>query len=136
VRVISQKKLREFWDNPRHAGSEQCLRAWYQVVKNADWTRFADVRNTYGTADLVGNKVVFDVGGNKYRLIAVIDYESHKLFVRFVLTHEEYDTGQWKGDTFGEDWKPRSREKLDRSKPQGTKRRVGKQSRRKGRRNE
>lgn len=136
MRVISQKKLREFWNNPRHAGSEQSLRAWYQTVKNADWAHFADVRNTCGTADLVGNKVIFDVGGNKYRLIAVIDYESHKLFVRFVLTHEEYDAEQWKGDSFGADWKPQNREKLDRPKPQGPKRRVGKQSRRKGRRNQ
>jgi len=134
VRVISPKKLRLFWSNPRHAGSETPLRAWYQVVKSADWTCFADVRTTYHSADLVGNKVVFNVGGNKYRLIAVIDYEGHKLFVRFVLTHEEYDTGQWKSDTFGEDWKPRSREKLAPPTPRGAKNRTDQRSRRKGRR--
>lgn len=111
MRVISPKKLRLFWREPRHAGAETVLRAWYQIVKAADWTCFADVRNTYNSADLVGNKVVFNVGGNKYRLITAIDYENHKLFIRFVLTHEEYDSGWWKSDTFGEDWKPRSRRK-------------------------
>jgi mRNA interferase HigB len=134
VRVISQKKLRLFWSDPRYAGSETSLRAWYQVVKAADWTCFADVRRRYYSADLVGNKVVFNVGGNKYRVIAVIDYESHKLFVRFVLTHEEYDTARWKRDTWGEDWKPRSRQKPTLPAPQGAKGRVGQQSRRKGRR--
>lgn len=109
MRVITRKKLRLFWTNPRNADSKTTLCAWYQVVKTADWTCFADVRNTYGTADLVGNKVVFNVGGNKYRIIAVIDYEGHKLFIRFVLGHEDYDKGHWKNDTFGENWKPRDR---------------------------
>jgi mRNA interferase HigB len=134
VRVISLKKLRLFWTDPRNAGSEIPLRAWYQVVKAANWTCFADVRKTYNSADLVGNKVVFNIGGNKYRLIAVIDYDNHKLFVRFVLTHEEYDKGQWKGDTFGEDWKPRSRDKPARPTPTEAKKRVRQPSRRKGRR--
>jgi mRNA interferase HigB len=105
MRVISIKKLREFWSNAHQA--ESPLRTWYQCVKAADWTCFADVRNTYSTADLVGNKVVFDIGGNKYRLIGVIDYERHKVFIRQILDHKEYDKGQWKKDAFGEDWKPR-----------------------------
>lgn len=116
MRAISPKKLRLFWSDPRNAGSETPLRAWNQVVKAADWTCFADVRKTYNSVDLVGNKVVFNVGGNKYRVIAVIDHEGHKLFVRFVLTHEEYDTGRWRSDTFGEDWKPRRRRKRRRKK--------------------
>jgi len=107
VRVISLKKLRGFWENSRNPGAESPLRAWYQVAKAADWTCFADVRETYSAADAVGNKVVFDIGGNKYRLIAVIDYEGHKVFVRHVLDHKEYDKGRWKKDTFGEDWQPR-----------------------------
>ncbi|HWG47640.1 MAG TPA: type II toxin-antitoxin system HigB family toxin [Gemmataceae bacterium] len=108
MRLISIKKLRLFWANPRNPDSESSLRAWYQVVKAADWTCFADVRNTYNTADLVGNKVVFNIGGNKYRLVAVIDYEGHKVFVRYILNHEDYDQGHWKNDTFGQDWKARS----------------------------
>jgi mRNA interferase HigB len=105
MRVISLKKLREFWSSPGRRDAEGPLRAWYQVVRVADWTCFADVRETYRTADLVGRKVVFNIGGNRYRLVAVIHYEAHKVFVRHVLTHAEYDSGRWKDDTFGEDWK-------------------------------
>jgi mRNA interferase HigB len=134
MRVISIKKLRLFWTDPRNPGSESCLRQWYQVAKAADWTCFADVRGTYNSADLVGNKVVFNIGGNKYRLIAVIDYENHKLFVRFVLTHEDYDTGHWRRDTFGEDWKPPSQEKGTSATPKSAKSRTVQPSRRKDRR--
>jgi mRNA interferase HigB len=121
MRVISVKKLREFWEDPQNRGAESPLRAWYQTVRAADWTCFADVRQTYATADLVGNKVVFDIGGNKYRLIAVIDYEGHKVFVRHVLTHKDYDKGQWKKDTFGENWVPRAPRKPDEAVPKAEK---------------
>lgn len=104
MRVISLKKLRSFWQDPRNANAEVPLRAWYRVVRHADWKNFADVKATYNATDQTGNKVIFDVGGNKFRLIAVIDYERHKLFVRHVLTHKEYETGNWKKDTFGTDW--------------------------------
>jgi mRNA interferase HigB len=103
MHVISQRKLREFW--AEHARAEEPLRSWYRVASEARWQNPNEVKQTYNTVDCVGRKVVFDVGGNKYRLIAVIDYERHKLFIRFVLTHEEYDKGQWKKDSFGEDWK-------------------------------
>jgi mRNA interferase HigB len=86
VRVISLKKLREFWSEPNKRDAETPLRAWNQTVLSADWTCFADVRKTYAAADPVGNKVVFDIGGNKYRLIAVVDYQRHKVFVRDVLS--------------------------------------------------
>jgi mRNA interferase HigB len=109
MRVISFKKLREFWEHPHTPDAESALRTWYQTVRAADWTCFADVRQTYRTADVVGNKIVFDIGGNKYRLIAVIDYEGHKVFIRHVLAHKDYDKGLWRKDTFGEDWKPRPR---------------------------
>lgn len=136
MRVISQKKLRVFWTDPDHPDSEIPLRAWYQVARAADWTCFADIRGTYGTADLVGNKVVFNVGGNKFRVIAVIDYEGHKVFVRFVLDHEEYDKGQWKSDPFGRGWKPRPPKPEDTAPPSEVKgRRAGAaQSRRRKRR--
>jgi mRNA interferase HigB len=120
VRVISVKKLRAFWEDSRNGAAESPLRAWVQVVKAADWSCFADVRLTYSAADAVGNKIIFDIGGNKYRLIAVIDYEGHKVFVRHVLTHKDYDKRQWKEDTFGEDWKPRPK-KEEAQKPGGKK---------------
>jgi Uncharacterized protein conserved in bacteria len=96
MRIISKKKLREFWDKDPKAKSP--LEAWYQIAKHAEWESFADVRKAFNTADRVGRFVVFDIGGNKYRLIAVIHFNRGKLFVRHVLTHAEYDKGKWKKD--------------------------------------
>jgi mRNA interferase HigB len=106
MRVISEKKLREFWQAPGNAAAETPLRAWAQFVRRANWQRFADIKATYNAVDKEkgGPRVIFDIGGNKYRLIAVIDYERHKVFVRFALTHKEYDKEKWKTDTFGTDW--------------------------------
>src|ERR1043166_1538315 len=94
MHVISKKKLREFWEREPRARSP--LDAWYQVTKRPEWRIFAEVRQTFNSADAVGKFVVFDIGGNKYRLIAVIHYNRGKVFVRHVLTHAEYDEGKWK----------------------------------------
>ena len=94
--VISKKKLREFWE--QHPRAKAALEAWYQVAKSAEWENFADVRGTFNTADQVDRFTVFDIGGNKYRLIAVIHFNRGKLYVRDVLTHAEYDEGKWKDD--------------------------------------
>lgn len=75
-------------------------RAWYTVAKSANWERFSDVKATYHSADRVGAKTVFDIGGNKYRIIAVIDYDGQKVFIRYVLNHSDYDKGAWKKDEF------------------------------------
>jgi len=96
MHLISKKKLREFWEE--YPKSRSPLEAWYQVAKHAEWENFAEVRRSFNTADGVGKFVVFDIGGNKYRLIAVIHYNRGKLFVRHVLTHAEYDEGKWKED--------------------------------------
>jgi mRNA interferase HigB len=96
MHVISKKKLREFWEE--HVRAQAPLEQWYQVARNAEWETFADVRKTFDTADQVGKFTVFDIGGNKYRLIAVIHFNRGKLFVRHVLTHAEYDEGKWKYD--------------------------------------
>lgn len=94
MHIISKKKLREFWEE--HPRAQAPLEAWYQVVKNAEWKAFSDVRKTFNTADQVGKFTVFDIGGNKFRLIAVIHFNRGKVFVRHVLTHAEYDEGKWK----------------------------------------
>lgn len=96
MHVISKKRLRDFWD--RHPKAKVPLEAWYQVAKHAEWENFADVRLTFNTADIVGHFVVFDIGGNKYRLIAAIHFNRGKVFVRHVLTHAEYDKGKWQDD--------------------------------------
>ena len=99
MRVISKKRLREFWQ--RHANARAPLEEWYAVTRKANWQKFTDVKTTYRAADSVNQFVVFDIGGNKFRLIAFIDYEWGKLFVRAVLTHKEYGKGIWKTDDFG-----------------------------------
>lgn len=94
MHVISKKKLREFW--ALHPKAKSPLEAWYQLAKHAKWSSFAEVRRTLKSADRVGRFVVFDIGGNKFRLIVVIHFNRGKLFVRHVLTHNEYDKGKWK----------------------------------------
>ena len=106
MRVISEKKLRDFWQTPGNEDAEEPLRAWNRIVRQSKWGHFADLKNTYRTADKItdSNKTVFDIGGNKFRIVAVIDFERHKVFVRHVLSHAEYDKAKWKNDTFGDDW--------------------------------
>ena len=70
--------------------------SWYKTAKKADWQNFAEVKQVYPAADLVGRYTVFNIGGNNYRLIARIVYRSQTLFVVAVMTHEEYDLGKWK----------------------------------------
>ena len=96
MHVISKKKFREFWSAYPRARSP--LESWYQVAKYADWATFQDVRATFNTADTVGRFVVFNIGGNKYRLIAVILYDRAKVYIRHVLTHAEYGAGKWKDE--------------------------------------
>ena len=96
MHVISKKKLREFWD--RFPKAKTPLEAWYQIAKVARWENFGELRRTFGAADRVGRFVVFNIGGNKYRLIAAIHFNRGKLFIRHVLTHAEYDEGKWKVD--------------------------------------
>lgn len=94
MRIISRKALRQFWQ--QHAEAERPLAGWYKVVQSATWTTFQEVRGTFPSADQVGRLVVFNV--SSYRLIARIWYEKGKLFVRAVLTHQEYDRDKWKDD--------------------------------------
>lgn len=91
--VVSLKRLREFWaDQPQ---AERPLRAWFTLTSSAEWENFGDLRDTFPTADLVGNCMVFNVGGNHYRLIARVFFTSHKVYVLRVMTHAEYDREDW-----------------------------------------
>lgn len=88
--IISRRPLREF--SEQHPTAKTPLDAWYAEVKLASWRHFVDVRATFGSADVVaGNRVIFDLGGNKFRLVARIAYRTRTVFVLFVGTHEEYD---------------------------------------------
>jgi len=95
VRVITKRRLKEFWE--LHANAEAPLRTWYRLVnsKSLDWTKFADVRATFNSVDQVGSCLVFNIGGNNYRLIAKVNYRWKIVYVRKIMTHGEYDKGQW-----------------------------------------
>ena len=94
MHIISRKALREFWEtNP---DAEVPLRQWEAIVGRADWRDWADLKATYGSADKVAEYVVFNIRGNKYRLIAIISYPKGKVYIQHVLTHKEYDRGAWK----------------------------------------
>lgn len=97
MRVISKSRLREFWQEPRNSAAEGPLRAWYTHVNShaVSWRNWGDVKREFGTADMVGNCAVFNIGGNKFRVIARILYPSQKVFVLKVMTHEEYDDKRW-----------------------------------------
>ncbi|HAS6410507.1 TPA: type II toxin-antitoxin system HigB family toxin [Vibrio vulnificus] len=98
MRVLSKSTLRNFWEQPNYADSEQPLSAWYDEAKGAkgakgaNWQTPQDIKNLYPNASFVGNnRVVFNIAGNKYRLITAINYKFSMVYVRFVGTHAEYD---------------------------------------------
>lgn len=100
MRVISKTRLREFWESPGYGDAAGPLRAWHTHVshRSVAWQSWADVKAQYGTASIVGNCVVFNIGGNKFRLVTRILYSSQKVFILKVMTHAEYDNEQWKTD--------------------------------------
>lgn len=90
MHVISVKKLRLFWET--HPDAEQALRAWYAVAKHARWRTPADIKVGFRSASFVGNsRVIFNIKGNVYRLVVIVEYQRDVVFVRFVGTHQEYD---------------------------------------------
>ena len=91
MRIISVKQLKEHCQLPGRDDSEQPLKAWYAIAKEASWKHFADLKEQFRTASAVGDRVVFNIGGNKYRLVTYINYEFYTIYVRFVGTHAEYD---------------------------------------------
>ena len=97
MRVISPKRLKDFWDI--HPQAENPLRDWCRAVEAADWTKFADVRQQFPHADQVGRLMVFNVGGNRFRVVVAIHFNTGCVFIRFVGTHAEYDQGTWKKDS-------------------------------------
>jgi len=84
--------LREFWEKPDCVDAEQPLKAWYSEARNADWKKPQDIKEQYRQASfLKDNRVVFNIAGNKYRLIVKINYPFGIVYVRFIGTHKQYD---------------------------------------------
>ncbi|HKT47002.1 MAG TPA: type II toxin-antitoxin system HigB family toxin [Candidatus Acidoferrales bacterium] len=93
MRIITRAALVDFW--LRHPDAKPSLESWYLVVRDATWKTPADLKAVYPAADLVGRRTVFNISGNKYRLVARVNYQSQRVFVLFILTHSEYDRGRW-----------------------------------------
>ena len=102
MNLISRSKLNDF--ATKHPDAEKPLDAWFKVASHALWRTFVDVRHTFPSADLVGRLTVFNIGGNNYRLIAKITYgvgtTGGTAYIRSVLTHADYDEGDWKHDAW------------------------------------
>jgi mRNA interferase HigB len=94
MHVISRKALRQFWE--QHPDSESPLIRWLRIMERSAFPNLDSLEATFPTADKVGNFVVFNIGGNKYRLITAVHFNRGKVYVRHVLTHQEYDRGTWK----------------------------------------
>jgi mRNA interferase HigB len=91
VQIIARQTLKQFWD--RHPDAEIPLRTWYGVVQKTVWAGPADAKIEFGTAiDFVGdNRLIFDIGGNKYRLIVHVAYRYKRVLIKFIGTHKDYD---------------------------------------------
>ncbi len=91
MQIIARRTLRAFWQaNP---SAENPLRTWYAIVERADWSGPADVKRQFGTTvDFIrDNRVIFDIGGNKYRLVVHVAYGYRRCLIKFVGTHKDYD---------------------------------------------
>ena len=94
MRIIKRGALEHFWQ--QHPDAKAGLEAWYAVVRKANWKNPAELKQVYRNADLVGRRTVFNIAGNKYRLMVRVNYQSQRVFVLYLLTHAEYDKGAWK----------------------------------------
>lgn len=93
MHIITRKRLNEFIE--KYPEAKIALTKWYQVMKQHNFNSIAEIRQIFPSADKVGKLTVFNIGGNKFRLIAAIHYNRNKVYIRAVLTHREYDQNNW-----------------------------------------
>ena len=92
LRIIKIKTLKDFWSDPKYSNSEEPLKSWYAIAKSADWATPKDVKDQFGNASIIrDNRVVFNIAGNKYRLIVKFNYPYGVGYIRFIGTHKQYD---------------------------------------------
>lgn len=92
MRIISRASLRDFWNQPQYIDAEQPLKAWYDEAKHADWSTPQDIKSLYRNASFIANnRVIFNIHGNKYRLIVAVNYAFSICYIRFIGTHKQYD---------------------------------------------
>lgn len=94
MHVITRKRLNEF--AKVHPKSKSALVQWYKLIKTGEFSSFVELRKVFPSADQVGKLTVFNIGGNKARLVAAIHYNRKKVYIRAILTHAEYDEEKWK----------------------------------------
>lgn len=94
MRVISKKPLRDFWQ--RHPEAQPALEEWFRKAMRVEAASVPALRDTFGSADYVDGYTIFDVGGNRYRIAAVVHYDKQRIYVRDVMTHAEYDRNAWR----------------------------------------
>lgn len=94
MHIITRKRLIEF--TQQHPDCPSTIESWYRIVKRTDFNSFAELRQASPGVDMVDNLTVFNIGGNKARLIAAIHYNTRRVYIRHVLTHKEYDRGYWR----------------------------------------
>ena len=94
MHIISRKALQTFWE--QHPDSKSALSRWFKILQRSEFSSFEALRATFPSADKVGDWIVFNIGGNKYRLIASIHFNRGKVYIRHILTHRDYDRGGWK----------------------------------------
>jgi mRNA interferase HigB len=94
MRVIAKRRLMEL--ATKHGDCVDQVADWYRVARRSDWRNLAEVRQSFRHADTVGDKTVFNIKGNDYRLIVHIRYSTGTIYIKDLLTHAEYDKGTWK----------------------------------------
>jgi mRNA interferase HigB len=92
MRIIAKATLRAFWQKPSHRDAEQPLKAWYEEAAKADWSNPNDVKAQFRSVSVLNNnRLVFNIAGNKYRLIVAVNYRYRCMYICFVGTHKQYD---------------------------------------------
>jgi mRNA interferase HigB len=94
MHVIAKPALVDFWT--AHPSAQGPLEAWHRIMRTRNFQNFSEIQRVFASADYVEGFTVFDIGGNKYRLITVVHYNRQKIYIRAVLTHKEYDKDAWK----------------------------------------
>jgi mRNA interferase HigB len=92
MRIISNKALTDF--SVEHPPARESLQAWRKIIESRSFENYAEIKKTFNATDKVGMFYIFDIGGNKYRIVSAIHFDQQKLFIRYVFTHKEYD--KWK----------------------------------------
>lgn len=94
MHIITRKRLNDF--AKKYPSAKSSLQRWYKLMKKGKFDSFVQLRQTFPDADQVGKLTVFNIGGNKVRLVAAAHYNRQKIYIRDILTHEEYNEGKWK----------------------------------------